>query len=186
MFADGFGKINAFRATIHLKPGAVPVFKKSRPVPNAMREKVATELDRLEISKIITKVERSNWARLLISRRDQSTRICGDYKVTVNPHFNMERHLLPTAEYIFAKLAGRKQLTKLDVAHAYNQTELDDESKQRITINTHKGLCPSRLCYGISSAPAIFQCTIVHILAGIEGVTCYLDDILIMAWSEKI
>ena len=65
--------------------------------------------------------------------------------------------------------------------------ELDDESKQHLTINTHKGLYhPNHLSYGISSAPVIFQQTIDQILAGIEGVTCYLDDILIKAGSEKM
>ena len=71
MFADGDGKSFDFRATIHLKPGAVIVFKISCLVLYAMYDKVAAELDRLETNKIITKVERlDGLRRLLISRRE--------------------------------------------------------------------------------------------------------------------
>ena len=74
-----------------------------------MRDKVAAELDRIETSKIITEVERLDWAMLTVNiqKRDQCIRICGDYKVTVNPHVDMERYPLPTDEHIFMTLAGK-------------------------------------------------------------------------------
>ena len=43
-------------------------------------------------------------------------------------------------EDIFASLSGDERFTTFDLAHAYNQLLLDDESRQYITINTHKGL----------------------------------------------
>ena len=48
--------------------------------------------------------------------------------MTVNPYVAMERYPLPTADDIFATLAVGKQFTKLDLAHAYNKTELDGRS----------------------------------------------------------
>ena len=60
--------------------------------------------------------------------------------MTVNPMIDLERYPLPKAESIFATLAGGKQYTKLDLAHAYNQLELDDLFKEYLTINTHQGL----------------------------------------------
>ena len=42
--------------------------------------------------------------------------------------------------------------------HAYEQLELDHESRKYVTINTHRGLFTyTRLPYGVSSAPSIFQ-----------------------------
>ena len=42
--------------------------------------------------------------------------------------------------------------------YAYQQLKLNDESRQYVTINTHKGLFTyNRLPIGISSAPLIFQ-----------------------------
>ena len=55
-------------------------------------------------------------------------------------------------------LNGGQHFTKLDLSEAYLQIELDDESKQFLVINTHKGLYRfNRLPYGVASAPAIFQ-----------------------------
>ena len=57
---------------------------------------------------------------------------------------------------------------------------LEDESKQYVTINIHKGLFQyNRLPFGISSAPANFQCCMENLLRGCKGVSVYLDDILI-------
>ena len=165
------------------------MFRKARPVPFARREVVAAELDRLEANRIITKVERSDWAAPTVNvlKPDKSVRICGHYKVTGNPHVDVDQYPLPTAEDIFSTLAGGVKFTKLDLAHAYNQLELDDASKRLLTINTHKGLYqPNRLSYGVNSAPAIFQRTIDQILAGIDGVACYLDDILITAQTQSL
>jgi len=46
-------------------------------------------------------------------------------------------------------------------------------------MNTHKGLFRyTRLIYGISTAAAIFQCTMDKILLGIPNIIYYIDDIL--------
>ena len=55
-------------------------------------------------------------------------------------------------------LCGRQLLFKLDLAHAYQQIPLDEDSQLFTTINTHKGLyCYNRLPFGVASAPAIFK-----------------------------
>ena len=188
VFEGGCGTIRQFKATIHLKPDARPVFKKNRPVPFAMKERISAELDRLETNQVLNKVERSDWATPTVNllKKDQGIRICGDYKVTVNPMIDLERYPLPTAESIFATLAGGKQFTKLDLAHSYNQPEPDDLSKEYLTINTHQGLYrPNRLSFGVSSEPAIFQRVMDQILAGLDKVQCYLDDIILTAPSRK-
>ena len=63
---------------------------------------------------------------------------------------------------------------------------LEEGSKKYVVINTHKGLFHhTRLPYGISSAPGIFQRVMDNLLQGIPGVVGYLDDILISAESES-
>ena len=58
--------------------------------------------------------------------------------------------------------------------------ELDDETKQLLVINTHKGLYRyNRLCFGPSPAPAILQKLVDNLVAGIPGVAAYLDDIIV-------
>ena len=63
---------------------------------------------------------------------------------------------------------------------------LHDESKKYMVINTHKGLYQySRMPFGISSAPAIFQRAMDNILQGLPNVLCYLDDILITGATDR-
>ena len=66
------------------------------------------------------------------------------------------------------------------------QIALDPESKTYVTIATHKGLFQySRLPFGLSSAPFIFQRTMEWVLHGILNTIVYIDDILVAGASEK-
>ena len=52
-------------------------------------------------------------------------------------------------------------------------------------VGTHKGLFHyTRLPYGISSAPGIFQKVMEQLLQGIPHVAMYIDDILIHSETE--
>ncbi|XP_056151530.1 uncharacterized protein K02A2.6-like, partial [Lampris incognitus] len=131
---------------------------------------------------MISPVQHSEWAALLvcIPKKDGSVRICGDYKVTVNQWLDVAQYPLPKPQDLFCTLAGGKHFTKLDLTQAYTQLDMDEKSKPFLSINTRRGLyvC-NRLPYGVASAPAIFQRTMDEVLQGLDGVVCYLDDILI-------
>ena len=81
---------------------------------------------------------------------------------------------------------GGNKFTKIDLAQAYNQIMLDDESKSLTTINTNKGLYQwTKLPYGVASSPAIFQGIMDKILQGLHHIVWYLDDILITRETEE-
>ena len=87
---------------------------------------------------------------------------------------------------MLSALAGGTRFTKLDLKHAYQQLPLSEDSKQFLTINTSKGLYQyNRLPFGVAIAPAIFQSTMDTILKGIDGVVCYVDDILITGRNDQ-
>ena len=97
----------------------------------------------------------------VLKRDGNSVRICGDYKVTVNQEIVVDQYPLPRIEDIFANLSGGKHFTKIDLRNAYLQLEVDDSSKNLLTINTQKGLFRfNRICFGVASAAAIWQRTI--------------------------
>jgi len=97
----------------------------------------------------------------------------------------LNRYPIPKVEDLFATLERGKTFTKIDLSQAYQQLKLDEESKRYVVINTHKGLFRyTRLPYGISSAPGIFQKAMEGLLQGIPHVTVYLDDILITGETE--
>ena len=188
LFNDDLGTMKDVKASIHVKPNTNQVFCKARMVPYLMKTKVDDELDRLQSANIIEPVTYSQWAAPIVSilKSDGTVRICGDYKVTINWFAHVEQCALPTPEDLFATLAGGVMFSKLDMAHAYQQILIDDDSKHYLTINTHRGLfVSSRLAFGVSSAPPIFQQVIKNLLAGVPQTVVYLDDILVTGASEE-
>ena len=125
--------------------------------------------------------------QLYLIKSDKSTvRICGDFRVTVNPVSKLDSYPLPRVNDLFAKLEGGQKFTKLDLGHAYQQLPLDEESKRYTVVNTHKGLFRYvRLPFGISSAPGIFQRVVDTLLQGILGVIAYIDVILVTGPSDE-
>ena len=78
----------------------------------------------------------------------------------------MEHYPFPKVENLFPTLAGGVLFTKLDMSQVYLQLALDDQAKELLAINTHKGLFPyDRLSFGVLSAPGIFQCTMESLLS---------------------
>ena len=63
---------------------------------------------------------------------------------------------------------------------------VDDNSKEFLTINTHKGLYRyNRLPYGVASSPGIFQRTMEGLLQGIPSTGVLLDNIIITGPSTE-
>ncbi|XP_042372461.1 uncharacterized protein K02A2.6-like [Plectropomus leopardus] len=187
VFRDELGTLKDVTVKLHVDPEATPRFCKPRSVPYAMKGKVEEELERLQRLGIIEPVQFSRWAAPIVPvlKEDKTARICGDYKLTVNQVSKLEEYPLPRIEDLFATLAGGKLFTKLDMSQAYQQLLLDEDSKEYVTINTHKGLFKyNRLVFGVASSPAIFQRTMDTMLQGIPHVAVYLDDILITGATE--
>ena len=183
VFTDKIGTFNKGTVTLHLKTeNAVPKFFRPRPLPFILKSKVENELERLLNLKIIEPVVVSNWGTPIVPvlKRDGSVRLCGDYKVTINQILNVDKYPLPKIEDLFVKLQGGVYFSKLDLSNAYQQLLLDERSRELTTISTHKGLFRyTRLPFGISSAPGIFQRRMEGLLQNIEGCVVFLDDILV-------
>ncbi|XP_023247791.1 uncharacterized protein K02A2.6-like [Copidosoma floridanum] len=136
----------------------MPVFKKPRPIPYALRDKIEQEINRLEKAEILEPVKSSQWATPLVPvlKANGEIRLCGDFKVTVNPCLEIHRHPIPRLSDLSTKLAGGKIFSKLDMNQAYQQVLVDNESKQLLVLSTHEGLYAcNRLMYGVASAPGL-------------------------------
>ena len=188
VFAPGLGHCTLVKVHLTLKEDATPKFCKPRPVPFSRLEVVDKELERLEKLDVITHVDHSEWATpvVVVQKSNGSVRLCGDYKVTVNPQLHIDRHPILRVEELFAKLQGGEHFTKLDMSDAYLQVELDDATKQLLVINTHRGLYRyNRLAFGPALAPAIFQRLVENLVAGIPYVAAYLDDVIVTGRTEE-
>ena len=190
VFKDGLGAFTGPKAQILVDKDAPPKFCKARPVPSAMKRKIEAELERLQKEGTIEAVQFSEWAALIvpIMKPDESIRICGDYKTTINRVAKLDNYPTPKEKDLLASLGGGKTFTKLDLRQVYLQLPLEDESKLYTTINTRKGLFQyNRLPFGVSSAPGIFQRNMEKLsgLQNISYVIVRVDDILVSSTDDE-
>ncbi|EPB67305.1 hypothetical protein ANCCEY_13605 [Ancylostoma ceylanicum] len=77
-------------------------------------------------------------------------------------------------------LKGGQLFTQIDFAEAYLQVEVEEESKELSTVNTHRSLYRyNRLPSGVKSAPCIFEQITDSMICGLEDVAAYLDDVIV-------
>ena len=97
-----------------------------------------------------------------------------------------ERHLIPAVDEILAQLSGAKVFTKLDANSGFWQIKLAEESALLTTLITPCGrYCFNRVPFGITSAPEYFQKRMSHILAGLPGIVCMIDDTLVYGGTQE-
>uniref|UniRef100_A0A914XSI1 RNA-directed DNA polymerase n=1 Tax=Plectus sambesii TaxID=2011161 RepID=A0A914XSI1_9BILA len=183
VFLPGLGRCTKTKAVLQLKPDATPVFRRSRPVPHAAIADVEAELDRLVDKGVLSGTNYSDWAApvVVVKKSDGRIHLSADYSTGLNDSLHLHQDPLPIPEDIFSTLNGGRYFSQIDFSEAYLQIEMEEESKRLLTIATHRGLYNfNRPPFGVKSAPGIFQQVVDTMLAGIEGATAYLDDIIIV------
>lgn len=184
-----FSAIKGIQAKLTLKTDTTPVFIRARPVPFKLISLVDQELESLEKAGVIEKITTSSWAMQIIPilKKNDKIRICGDYKVTVNPNLIIDDHPFPTIDELFSKLTNGVKFSKIDLTQAYLQLELAPEHRELLTISTFKGLYKvNRMMFGIASGPTIWQRKIESILQDIPGVAIFFDDIVITGETDTL
>ena len=182
VFDPKLGTVKNVEASLELKEDASPKFFSPRQIPFAIKPQVEKEIKRLVEEGNWEKVQYSQWATPLvpIAKPDGEVRLCGDYKVTLNPQLKVAQHPLPNPANMLAALGDCTVFSKLDLKQAFQQLPMDKKSQDYCTINTHLGLFrPKRLPYGVASSPALWQETMDKIFNGLPGIFCFVDDILI-------
>lgn len=58
---------------------------------------------------------------MVVEKGQGTVRICGDYKVTINPISTTEYYPLPNISDIFATIQNGRVFTVLDLSNAYQQ-----------------------------------------------------------------
>ncbi|XP_065090368.1 uncharacterized protein K02A2.6-like [Ochlerotatus camptorhynchus] len=159
VFSEQLGLCTKAKVKLELKAGKSPVFRLKRPVAYAMYRAVDDELYRLEQDQIISPVDYSEWAApiVVVWKASGSIRICGDYSTGLNDALRPNQYPLPLPQDIFTSLANCTVFSQIDLTDAFLQMEIDERSRQLLTINTHRGYQYNRLSPGVKVAPGAFQ-----------------------------
>lgn len=188
LFQDEAGVLKGDPVSIELKSNSQPVSLRFRPVPFALRHKIEDEINKLVEDKILIPVNHSEWSTPIVPvlKADGQIRLCGDFKTTLNKHMLVDEYPLPTTDELFAVLNGGDKFSRIDLKKAYLQWEVREEDQSKLTLATHKGLFKcTRLLFGLSCAPTKWQRKIENILAGIEGVGVFIDDICVTGPDDQ-
>ncbi|XP_055623435.1 uncharacterized protein K02A2.6-like [Toxorhynchites rutilus septentrionalis] len=185
VFSETPGKLIGPSASVHLKPGTVPVFAKARDVPLALRSQYAQEIDKKLAAGVYERVDYSEWASPthIVVKKNGKLRITGNYKPTVNPRMIIDEHPIPKIESIFHRMKGANLFCHLDVTDAYTHLTIDAEFRHILTLNTptHGLVRPTRAVYGAANIPAIWQRRMEAVLQGLSNVINFFDDVIVFA-----
>ena len=180
----GVGKLKDFELSLPIDPKCVPVAQPVRRTPYQLRPKLKARLDKLLRDDIIEKVEGPTpWVSpvVIAEKGNDEIRLCVDMR-RADEAIIRERYPLPVFEEILANIGNNKSciFSTLDIKSAYHQIVLTEESRVITTFVTEFGLHRyKRLMFGISCAPEMFQRIFKAILADIEGVEVFIDDVLV-------
>ncbi|XP_046869134.1 uncharacterized protein LOC124461688 [Drosophila willistoni] len=170
LFSSELGRFRGPSVSLQINTDAIPVRLPARRIPFAIQELYAEELDRLCSQGILVPIEYSDWATPIVPviKKDGTIRICGDYKSTINKVIKQHGHQIPPMNSLLASVEGGSTFAKIDLAQAYQQLVVDEQSALMQTIS-----------------PGIFQSCIERILQNASGVLPYFDDIIVMGKSEE-
>ena len=108
LFDDSPGIYNKSTTKIHLKENTRPVALKCRNVAHALKPMAEKEIEGLVGLGNLEPVDVAEWATPIVPvlKGNGEVRICGDFKLTLNPNIIIDKYPLHTIDDIFAKLQG--------------------------------------------------------------------------------
>lgn len=190
-YSEVFEGLGCLPGLVHLetRDDVSPVVMPPRRVPLAVRPKLQAELQRLEKLGVIKKVEcTTDWVSSLCVTEKPS----GKIRVCIDPlHLNTAlkrcHYPLPVIEDILPDLSRVKVFSKADCREGFLQCVLDEESSYLTTFQSPWGRYRwTRLAFGLTPSPEIFQMKLDQCLEGLKGIHKIADDILITGEGSTI
>ena len=167
---------------IDLKAGAQPYHARPFPIPKIHEKTLRMEVERLVKIGVLKKINRSEWAAptFIIPKKDGTVRFISDFR-EVNKRIKRKPYPIPNIQDLLLKLEGFQYGTSLDLNMGYYHIELSPDSKRICTIVLPWGKYEyQRLPMGLSNSPDIFQDKMSTLMAGLEFVRTYIDDLLVI------
>ena len=179
IFSDrpGAAKVEAHRIEV---TSSIPVRVKPYSVPLRLQGQVRDEIRSMEAAGIIERSSSSYCSPMVVvAKKDGGVRLCGDYR-RLNSITKVDAEPMSDCRSIFARLAGSRWFSKLDLTKGFFQIPLDAESRKLTAFATPEGLFQyTVLPFGLNNSPAVFNRMMRQVLRGIPQVEVFMDDVLI-------
>lgn len=183
----GLGEVKGFSHRPAIREDVLPVQQPLRRLPLSLREEVSEELQRMIKEGIIESTDTSAWISnvVVVRKKSGDIRLCLDLR-NVNKAVVLNRFPIPTIEELTSEFHGAVMFSKLDLKQGYLQIPLEESSLDLTAFVTHEGVFRfRRVPFGLASAPSAFQKIMCQVLAGLRGVTVFLDDIVVHGSSKE-
>ena len=180
LFDGTLGDWDTEPVSFELKEGAKPYHGRAYPVPHAHKETLKKELNRLCELGVLEWQPESEWASpsFIVPKKDQTVRFLSDFR-EVNKRIVRKPFPLPKISTVLQELEGFTFATALDLNMGYYTIRLDPDSSKICTIIFPWGKYSYlRLPMGIAGSPDIFQAKMTELMATLEFVRAYIDDLL--------
>jgi hypothetical protein len=124
---------------------------------------------------------------LFVKKKDQSLRLCVDYR-PLNAITIKNKYPLPHIDILFDQLAGARVFSKVDLHSSYHQIKIRPEDVPKTAFSIRYGLYEYLvMSFGLTNAPTHFMylMNFVFMLELDKFVVVFIDDILIYSKSEE-
>ena len=191
LFGGGLGKLRGVQpAHITLKPGAKPHSSSYYNIPKSMEKQTRKEIDRMCEIDVLEKLhwyDDSPWGAPTfgVPKKTGDIRIVTDFR-KMNAQIEQQPFPLPRIIETMQRLEKFKSATALDLSQGFYTIPIDKESQKICTTILPWGKYSyKRLPMGICQAPFLFQSVLMELLADLEYVLVYIDDILIVQREDE-
>ena len=170
-------------------PPNATAYRRQYPIPIALRPVLQEQIEKwLETGTIRKcKVNTSfNSPLLLVPKKNKegqivSHRVCLDVRMLnkiLPPTFN---YPVPLIKDIFAKLAGKKVFTTLDLTNAYHRFAVAESDQHKLTFTHLDGqqYCFKKACFGLKFLTSQFSKVLAILFDGLDCVQNFVDDAVI-------
>jgi len=191
LFDGSLGSWKGEKLSIEVKAEAKPYHARAFPIPKSREEGLKKEISRLCKLGVLKKVNHSEWAApaFIIPKKDGSVRFITDFR-ELNKRIKRKPFPIPKIQDLLLKLEGFQYGTSLDLNMGYYHIELDPDAKKLCTIVLPWGKYEyQRLPMGLCNSPDIFQEKMGGLMADLDYVRTYIDDLLVFtsgSWTDHL
>ena len=183
---ESIGITNVLKHQIKVKENAEVINKLPYKIPHRYREELEKVTNEMSEEGIIEPSMSSwNFPVIIVKKKSGDIRPVIDFR-SLNRVVILESYPLPRIDEVLSTLGGNTIFSHIDLKSAFHQIELTEDSKKYTAFSVNfKKYQFTKLPFGYTNSPSVFQSVMCQALNNIIGKLCFvfIDDILIFSRS---